>query len=429
MTAKQSGFLFDLNACTGCNACQLACSTENELGWGNSWRQVITINPDRIPSIPSYHLSLACNHCAEAPCMKHCPALAIGRDEQTGAVLVDPDRCIGCGYCSWVCPYDAPVFDQDRQVMTKCTWCNHRLAEGRLPACVEQCPTGALGFGPLQGERVVAGFPDTEAQPAIRFRPLERKPVETTFKPPPEALEAVRPTQADTTGKIGLGTEWPLMVFTLLAAILVGWLTASLSRKVPVNPLIFLSLAGLAAWTSTLHLGQKQRAWRAALNLRGSWLSREIVSFGAFAAMSAVLLLTLPELWAARLACALLGLAHLFCVDRVYDPVRPPQGWILHSADTLPTALLLAALLIGSPVGFCLLGGLKLLLWVAQRMRCADALRPGSLWLGILRLTVGLLLPAAMLLIYPLANLWLPLAALAVGEVIDRAQFYPQLGR
>ena len=124
------GFLFDVNRCTGCHACELACSTENELGWGRSWRQVVPFNEERRPGIPTFHLSLACNHCEEAPCMGQCPALAIGREPSTGAVLIDADRCIGCGYCSWVCPYDALRFDDDLSVMTKCTSCNHRLKEG-----------------------------------------------------------------------------------------------------------------------------------------------------------------------------------------------------------------------------------------------------------------------------------------------------------
>lgn len=422
MTTAQSGFLFDLNACTGCNACQLACSTENELGWGNSWRQVITLNPDRIPWLPRYHLSLACNHCAEAPCMKHCPALAIRRDEQTGAVLIDPDRCIGCGYCSWVCPYDAPIFDPDRQVMTKCTWCSHRLAEGRSPACVEQCPTGALGFGSLEGERVVAGFPDTAAQPAIRFQPLKRKPVETTWQPPQQALDAANASEAAQSGKVRLSSEWPLMAFTLLAATLVGWLLASLNSEIRVDPLTFLSMAALAAGASTLHLGQKQRAWRAVLNWRESWLSREVVTFSAFTVTSALTLFALPQVWAAQFACVLLGLIHLFCVDRVYDPIRPPIGKILHSADTLLTAMLLAALLRGDLLAYCLVGGVKLMLYVNQWLHCTGTWSP----LPVLRLAAGIL-PAAILLQDSLSSLWLPLAAMAIGESIDRAQFYRQL--
>ena len=65
------GFLFDAGRCTGCSACELACSTENELTWGTSWRHLVHFNPASHPDLPSFHLSLACNHCHEAPCVAH----------------------------------------------------------------------------------------------------------------------------------------------------------------------------------------------------------------------------------------------------------------------------------------------------------------------------------------------------------------------
>jgi len=123
-------FVFDPNRCTGCQACELACSIENELGPDRSWRGVVTFNEEAFPGIPLFHLSLACNHCAEPACMNTCPALAYHRNEETGAVLIDPDRCIGCRYCSWVCPYGAPTFEAERGVMGKCTFCVHRLEIG-----------------------------------------------------------------------------------------------------------------------------------------------------------------------------------------------------------------------------------------------------------------------------------------------------------
>ena len=72
----QNAFIFDINKCTGCQACQIACVIENELEPERSWRQMFTFNKQRLPDIPLFHLSLACNHCLDAPCMKYCPALA-----------------------------------------------------------------------------------------------------------------------------------------------------------------------------------------------------------------------------------------------------------------------------------------------------------------------------------------------------------------
>jgi len=145
-------FVFDANRCTGCQACQLACTIENGLQPDRSWRAISTFNERRHPGIALFHLSLACNHCADPACMTACPALAYSVDSSTGAVLLDADACIGCGYCAWACPYDAPRFDHDVGVMTKCTFCNHRLAEGLAPACAALCPTGALSVSPLSEE-------------------------------------------------------------------------------------------------------------------------------------------------------------------------------------------------------------------------------------------------------------------------------------
>ena len=196
--AERPAFLFDPNRCTGCAACSLACSTENGLEWGRSWRQIVPFNPERLPGVPSFHLSLACNHCAEAPCVAHCPTRAMTRDPRTGAVVVDEARCIGCRYCAWVCPYDAPRFDEGRGVMTKCTLCNHRLLEGRGPACVVACPTDALGYGDPEAHgwlQEIPGFPPTSAQPRIAFAALRREggPPPSTWALPDNVAAAFPP--------------------------------------------------------------------------------------------------------------------------------------------------------------------------------------------------------------------------------------------
>ena len=129
MSVLPPAFVHDLSTCVGCHACVVACASENATEPGGFWRQIVTFNEDRHEHLPVFHLSLACNHCLDAPCERHCPALAIARDDRTGAVLIDALRCIGCRYCSWVCPYDAPRFDAGRGVVGKCTLCHHRLLE------------------------------------------------------------------------------------------------------------------------------------------------------------------------------------------------------------------------------------------------------------------------------------------------------------
>jgi Fe-S-cluster-containing dehydrogenase component len=400
MSAGAVGFLFDLNRCTGCNACELACSTENELGWGRSWRQVQTFNAAHHPGVSSFHLSTACNHCAAAPCMSQCPALAIRRDAATDAVLIDAAKCIGCHYCGWVCPYDAPRFDAEAGIMGKCTFCNHRLAAGNEPACVEQCPTTALRFGPLEGESLVPGFPETAALPAIRFAPLRHglEPPESTWSLPEDLLASFAAARPETRPAISLASEWPLLIFTLVAAGLVGWQSASIAGGVPLHAGGFAGALAVALGTSLLHLGRKSRAWRALLNVRRSWLSREVAAFAAFAAFSSVQLWLAPA-WSSVTA-SLFGFAFLFCVDRVYDPVR--SGWRLHSADTILTAALVAALLLGWGGAALAVGGVKLALYAQRLLQPArQSAGSGALVAAIVRIGVGLGLPALLALVRP----------------------------
>ncbi len=89
MTTRPA-FVVDVNQCTGCHACEMACQIANHLPPDRQWREVRTFNELHVPGVELLHLSLACNHCHDAPCMKQCPALAYQRDERTGAVLCSP---------------------------------------------------------------------------------------------------------------------------------------------------------------------------------------------------------------------------------------------------------------------------------------------------------------------------------------------------
>jgi len=115
------------------------------------------------------HFPKSCLHCEEPPCVPVCPTGASYKRLEDGIVLVDYDKCIGCKYCSWACPYGARELDQRLRVMKKCTLCVDRiydpsLAEGlRKPVCVLACPTSARIFGDVHN-------PDSEASIAIRER-------------------------------------------------------------------------------------------------------------------------------------------------------------------------------------------------------------------------------------------------------------------
>ena len=432
----RQGFRLDLNLCTGCGACAVACAIENELEWGTSWRFIETFNPTHDPGLPHYHLSLACNHCADAPCMSHCPALAYHRDGLTGAVLLNPDQCIGCKYCTWACPYDAPRFDAKAGVVSKCTFCHHRQLEGLAPACVGQCPTGALTFGDLDalpGTPTMAGFARSTAEPSIRFEPLRAGALVPAVASEAPAGAVVPPTR----GKTTLASEGPLVVFTLLAALAAGLMATPAGQALLSLP-VFIALMAVAGGASTLHLGRRLRAWRAILNVRRSWLSREVAFFSLFGVLG-VLALAPTSPWSPRwlagavpawlpTAAALSGFALLFAVDRVYSVTRT-RGLAFHSARALLTGVMVAGLAAGVP---WLWGAAAAAKAVSYGGRVARGAAAGSATWAFLRLGPGLAFPAGVLLAgqgghVPTAAWVACLVLMAFGEVVDRCAFYLEL--
>ncbi len=130
------GFIFNHNRCVACGACSAACMIENR--WTLQPRMIYTYNSEAVPSLPVINLSLACNHCKKALCMEGCPATAFHRDAETGAIVIDDSECIGCRYCQWNCPYDAPKYVFPEQVIGKCHLCHQRLRE-ELDASLCNC--------------------------------------------------------------------------------------------------------------------------------------------------------------------------------------------------------------------------------------------------------------------------------------------------
>ena len=424
-----SAFVFDPNRCTGCQACELACSIENDLGTDRSWREVVTFNDAAVPGVPRFHLSLACNHCAEPACMYSCPALAYERNGSSGAILLDPNRCIGCRYCSWACPYGAPTFEEERGVMGKCTFCSHRLDQGLKPACSTLCPTGALDFRDLpvsQLEASVPGFPQTDLGPSIRIEPVRRSLFQGWGMTELGGSLRVAPRSPPTPG-ITLRSEWSLAAFTFLGALLFATLAAATVGALSVSPLFFAATAVVAAGFSLSHLGRPARAWRAALNIRRSWLSREVVGFGSFAAAGTAVLAIGPSTPSALpAAVVLIGLVTLVSADQVYRPVYRGLHPLLDSGGTLLTGLYLAGLLLANPWLAGLAGSIKL----GSEIRNAPWRHSRGPWpasLAFSRVLLGFAVPAAMWI-----GLGAPLPAWTiftaiVGEALGRAGFYTRL--
>jgi anaerobic dimethyl sulfoxide reductase subunit B (iron-sulfur subunit) len=159
--AKQLGFYFDSSACNGCKACVVACKSKNQLPVGVNWRRVYEYgggswvadpqNPGFVQpnNVFAYAMSVSCMHCQQPICVEICPAGAITKRDD-GVVLIDKDKCIGCRYCEWACPYSAPQFNEAAGVMTKCDFCQDQLANNESPYCTAACVMRALEFGDLE---------------------------------------------------------------------------------------------------------------------------------------------------------------------------------------------------------------------------------------------------------------------------------------
>ena len=150
MEGKRYGMVIDLRKCIGCQACTVSCSMENLPPIGQFRTTVLQYEVDRGTDVPPAMVSLPrlCNHCDEPPCVPVCPVQATFQ-RTDGIVLVDNERCVGCGYCVQACPYDARFINHETQTADKCTFCEHRLEVGLLPACVESCVGGARVIGDL----------------------------------------------------------------------------------------------------------------------------------------------------------------------------------------------------------------------------------------------------------------------------------------
>lgn len=168
---KHKGFLLDLDRCVGCQACVMACRNENQTSACLRWRRVVPVSEGVFQSI-------SCNHCESPECFRVCPQRAYTK-RRDGIVIINSDRCDGCRTCVAACPYKAPQYDAEKHRVSKCHFCLPRQLEGRIPACVEACHTGALkviDLGEELPEGLVLtseGFPDIRlTRPSVRFRPV-----------------------------------------------------------------------------------------------------------------------------------------------------------------------------------------------------------------------------------------------------------------
>ena len=172
------GMTVDQKLCVTCNACVIACKSENKVPEGEARCWTVQVEKGSFPLLSLETRSERCNHCENAPCVTACPTQA-SHYEEGGIVVVDPEKCVGCKACIVACPYEVRYVHPDGYV-DKCTFCIHRVKAGKDPACVTVCPTNALTFGDLDDPRAQVHQqlrsrqyktlkPEEETQPRVFF--------------------------------------------------------------------------------------------------------------------------------------------------------------------------------------------------------------------------------------------------------------------
>ena len=155
----------DLDHCTGCKGCEIACKNENNIPLGERWNRLLLCGPyGEFPNLSQYYLPVMCQQCVDAPCVNVCPTGASYRDPDTNVVLVDKEKCIGCKYCMMACPYGVRDWNKAESVVEKCTLCQHLTAAGEKPQCVKVCSVQCRFYGDLDD-------PESDASKAIAAKP------------------------------------------------------------------------------------------------------------------------------------------------------------------------------------------------------------------------------------------------------------------
>ena len=381
---QQLAFEVDLDACSGCKACVVACHTLNGLEEDESWRRVGTLiigQEDETDSAAIQHVTTACHHCEDPGCLNGCPVKAYDKDPITGIVRHLDDQCIGCKYCTMMCPYEVPKYSQRLGIVRKCDMCHQRLSVGEAPACVQSCPNEAIRIRtvakdhvPESGETLVASAPRSQMTvPTTRYTTQRSR--WNTASPQDANVDEVAES------------HWPLALMLVATQMAVGVLVAEavvsgilwvVKGDAPAafplaSGIVAFVLANIGLGIAPLHLGQPLRMWRVFLGLRTSWLSREAVVLGKFMGLLAggIAFLALPLVW-----------------DRI--PVAV-QHWL--PIEWIPQWTGRALLVLSIPVG---LAGLysSAMIYIATRRQLWRAERTLPRFFGT-ALTGGLMITAA----------------------------------
>ena len=294
---EQYRFHFDMTLCIGCQCCVVACNEQNNNPATVNWRRVGEMEGGIYPDTKRFHLSMACNHCLDPACLTGCPTDAYIKLED-GIVKHKAEECIGCGYCTWNCPYGVPQYNPERNIVTKCDICHSRLKAGELPACVVACPEGAIQIEKVNVEEWRRNHVQADA-PHVPDSGMTISTTRITIpKNVPENLlranrHRIEPEKPHTS----------LIFMTVLTQLATGgfmtlWLLEFFSRWIgflkplqdflPFGAAGMLLMTGVALFAAIFHLGRPLYAYKALRMWKRSWLSREVLLFGLFSQTGAV---------------------------------------------------------------------------------------------------------------------------------------------
>lgn len=390
------GMVVDLNRCVGCQTCAAACKHANGTVPGVQWRQVLDVELGTFPDVERFFLVVGCQHCAEPPCVPVCPTGATYQ-RPDGAVAIDYDLCIGCGYCAVACPYqarsivhepapyygnagwtkqEALTLDRDRiGVAEKCTFCTDRVETGlaaglkpgidleATPACAASCIAQAIHFGDLNDaasnvSRLMRENETFDLNAELGTKPGIHYLYETPAVPGRDAASDDGAWRADRDHPLvgQLQRFWDFraaMNFTmgglgsgLAVAACLAWLLGAVGHAA----LVALYLAAGVAIAAGLgfvfmEIGRKERFYYAILRPQSSWMSREVYAVGALYGL--ILLDLLMPAAALDLLIGIAAAAFLFCQARILHAGKGIPAW---RVALMPWMLVLSGLFEGVAV-------------------------------------------------------------------------------
>ncbi|NQY53340.1 MAG: dimethyl sulfoxide reductase anchor subunit [Campylobacteraceae bacterium] len=336
---EQYRFHFDANACIGCHCCEVACNEQNANESDVKWRRVGESTSGTFPDVAHHFNSMSCNHCIDPECLKGCPTSSYIKFDN-GIVFHEDETCIGCQYCTWNCPYEVPVFNKDRGIVTKCDMCHDKLEIGQTPACVQSCPSNAIQIEivniktwqekDMYKDGVAPHLCDVNiTKPTTRYTLKENK---GNIKTADDHIIKAN------------HSEWPLVFMTILSQISLGsFLTLTIidlfnfySFELSLNNIYMILAAFLPAAIglplSALHLGRPILAFTAIKNIKTSWLSREALALGIYTlGMSILIIVYFLELnknikLLSEIIILLIGIYGIYAQSMIYR-IKARPSW------------------------------------------------------------------------------------------------------